>query len=296
MPSPKPSFALREALRSAERNPFMSFLSVAAVAAALAVAGAWMLLQANTQLLLAGFEQRVEVVAYLRTGLAPEAVSATASALAALPGVRSMELVSPDEAARALSRDPELKKYLEVLGRNPLPASVRLRMETEDPARLRILAEQSKALPGVDEVDYGREAVERLLKAFSVVRWLLSAVAGLLGAVALLVVANILKLTAHSRRAELSIMRLVGAPGWFVRLPFLLEGMLQGVLGGLLAAGGLYVLGQALAARALAELQVDLGSFMPQGIDLGFCLRLVGLGLALGFVGGLFAAGRNTRP
>jgi cell division transport system permease protein len=207
-----------------------------------------------------------------------------------------MELVSPDEAARALSRDPELKKYLEVLGRNPLPASVRLRMETEDPARLRILAEQSKALPGVDEVDYGREAVERLLKAFSVVRWLLSAVAGLLGAVALLVVANILKLTAHSRRAELSIMRLVGAPGWFVRLPFLLEGMLQGVLGGLLAAGGLYVLGQALAARALAELQVDLGSFMPQGIDLGFCLRLVGLGLALGFVGGLFAAGRNTRP
>jgi len=99
----------------------MSFLSVAAVAAALAVAGAWMLLQANTQLLLAGFEQRVEVVAYLRTGLAPEAVSATASALAALPGVRSMELVSPDEAARALSRDPELKKYLEVLGATPCP-------------------------------------------------------------------------------------------------------------------------------------------------------------------------------
>jgi cell division transport system permease protein len=144
-------------------------------------------------------------------------------------------------------------------------------------------------------VDYGRTAVEPLLKAFSVVRWLLSAVASLLGAVALLVVANILKLTAHSRRQELSIMRLVGAPEWFVRLPFLLEGMLQGALGGLLAAGGLYVLGQALVARALAELQVDLGAFMPQGIDLSFCLRLVGLGLTLGLVGGLFAAGRNSR-
>jgi cell division transport system permease protein len=90
-------------------------------------------------------------------------------------------------------------------------------------------------------------------------------------------------------------MRLVGAPEWFVRLPFLLEGMLQGALGGLLAAGGLYVLGQALVARALAELQVDLGAFMPQGIDLSFCLRLVGLGLTLGLVGGLFAAGRNSR-
>jgi cell division transport system permease protein len=295
MPSPKLGFALREALRSAQRNPFMSFLSVAAVAAALAVAGAWMLLEANTRLLLTGFERRVEVVAYLKPGLAPEAVSTTAAALAALPGVRSSELVSPEDAARTLSRDPELKKYLDVLGHNPLPASVRLRLEDEVPALLRRLSEQAKTLPGVDEVDYGRTAVEPLLKAFSVVRWLLSAVASLLGAVALLVVANILKLTAHSRRQELSIMRLVGAPEWFVRLPFLLEGMLQGALGGLLAAGGLYVLGQALVARALAELQVDLGAFMPQGIDLSFCLRLVGLGLTLGLVGGLFAAGRNSR-
>ncbi len=288
-------FFVKEALTSTRRGGFMGLLAIGSMAMALMSLGAYWLARTNADRILRDWEDRIEVVAYFKSGLTPDQVQAGVAGLRALPGAVKVDLITPDEAARELSRDPQLKRYLDVLGQNPLPASARIQVKDKTDAFLADFGQRASRVPGVDSVEWGREAVRRLLKAFQVVRLLLGLAGVVLVLASLLIVGNVIRLTVFARREEISIMKLVGASNFFVRGPFLVEGCLHGLLAGVLASGILFALGRFLDYQARTQLGVDLGSFLPCGMGPALAAQLSGAGLALGLVGSLFSVGRFLR-
>lgn len=290
-------FFAREALLSFRRGSFMALVAVGSITIALLALGTFWLVKRNADALLAGFEEKVEVVAYFTDGLPNDKVSQAAAAIGALPGVKAVETVDPEQAAKLMSQDPEIKRFLEALGKNPLPASVRIRLDKDsrNPEALRAFSAKLAMVEGISEVNYGRETVERLLKVFAVLRLVLGITGLVLCLAALLIVSNVIRLTIFNRREEIAIMKLVGAGNMFVRAPFLLEGCLQGLLGGLLALGIMTGLGRFVTLQVWQELRLDLAAFLPYGVDLPFAFALAGCGLALGGLATLFSLGRFLR-
>jgi cell division transport system permease protein len=204
-------------------------------------------------------------------------------------------LVSPQEARRELERDAELKRYLDLLEENPLPSSARVVLQQHTPELVRAFAARAAEVGGVASVDYGDKAAETFLNVLRGLRWLSLVVGAVLCAAAGLMVSNVIRLTVFARRAEISIMQLVGASPLFVRAPYVLEGCLTGLLGGALAAGLLFGLGEAVTRHLQQNLNFDLSAYLVAGMEPRLALAMLGLGMALGFLGSLSAVGKYLR-
>ena len=189
----------------------------------------------------------------------------------------------------------DLSGALEALPRNPLPASLEITPPAAlPPAALRVLAARLGQLPGVQEVEYGREWLDKIealgrgLRNFGA-----GALFVVLGA-ALLVVANTIRLAVYSRRDEIEIMKLVGATDAYVRAPFLLEGALQGLLGAGLALASVAGLQHWLLPRAQQALVFASGIAVPS-VDLIQSGVLLGAGTVVGLLGSWLAVSRFLR-
>jgi cell division transport system permease protein len=289
-------YYLAEALASFGRGGAMSLVAVLALTLASLAMGGYALLRQNTQYWLSKAEDRLEVVVYFKDGLDELKAKALADQLKAFPEVQELALVSPADAAKELSKDSALADYFSVLGgENPLPWSARVRTRAPDIEVLNAFASKAKALEGVSDVDWGQESTEALLKWMKLLRSSLLILGMALGLSAALVTASVIRLTVHARREEIAIMRMVGASHWFIRIPFLLEGFLQGLIGGTLGVAFLVGLGGLVSARALSELQLDLSAYLPFGVTPLFFGELA-LGTALlGFCGSVLAVGGKIR-
>lgn len=233
-------YTLREAFAAFRRAPVLTGLSAMMVALALFVVGLFGLVAHNLRLALATVEQRVEVVAYLRDGTSSAAVDEARRQLEALDGVEEVRYVSKDEALRIARTDlPEIAEISSDLEVNPFPASLEVRLApgSRSNETVRSVADDVAVLPFVEDVRYGREWVERLFT----IRRIGAVTAGILGGafalVAALIIGTAIRIAIFARREEIEIMRLVGATHGFIRRPFLLEGALTGLFGGVLAVG-----------------------------------------------------------
>lgn len=172
----------------------------------------------------------------------------------ALEGVTSVRFVSKQEALERMRQSfGERASILEAVDDiNPLPDS--FEVQVARPEQVAAVAEAIAAMPGVEKVDYKRDTVERLFRLTSVLRGLGLVVAVLLVLGSAVVISNAIRLTVFARRREVAIMKLVGATDWFIRLPFLLEGLALGLGGAVLAWGALalaYWWAAGVAARTL---------------------------------------------
>jgi cell division transport system permease protein len=276
---------LRSGFRGARERPLLFALSVATMAAGLLILAGYLLAVANLRGVIERVGADLRLVAFVEGDAA-----ALEPKLAALPGVAKLAYVSPDDALARLRADlGQDASVLEGLARNPLPASFELVVDAarREPAELRALAAAVEALPGVTEVRWGEAWVEGYARVVRVVEWLGLGLGAFLVLVLGAIVAGTVRLSVHARADEISIQRLVGAGGAFVRLPFYLEGALQGGLAALLALGllrALYALGLPLLGDALDWLiggqpLVFFGPIEAAG--------LVALGVALGLGGAL---------
>jgi len=228
-------YALREALAAFRRAPLLTGLSAAMVAVALYVVGLFGLATYNLQLALTAMEERVEVVVFLRDDARQSEIDAATEVLQALPHVATVRYVSKQEALERAQQDlPELFAGIAV---NPLPQSleVGLQPEARNQEGMEEVIAAATALPFVEDVDYGREWVDRLFA----LRRIGAATTAVLGAaflvVAALIIGTALRIAIFARRDEIHVMRLVGARNGFIHRPFLLEGAFAGLLGGFLA-------------------------------------------------------------
>ncbi len=286
--------SVRSGLRGARERPMVFGLSVATMAAGLLVLGSYLLIAANLRGVLERVGADLRLVAFTESGAASDAagVEALAARLRALAGVRELAWIAPDEAMARLRRDlGDDAEVLDGMARNPLPGSFELVVapERREPAELRALAAQVRALPGIGEVRFGESWVEGYARVVRVVEWLGVGLGAFLVLVLGAIVAATVRLSLHARADEIQIQRLVGANGLFVRLPFYLEGALQGGLAALAALGllrALYALGLPLLGDALGWLvgAQPLVFFGP-----GEALALFALGVGLGVGGALMS-------
>lgn len=228
----------REALLPFRRLPLLSALSVTTIAFSLFTLGLFGLIALNLQGALRGLEERVEVVAFVLRGTPPETITVAAQDVATFPEVLTVRYVSEDEALERASRElVEFRDAYRDLQTNPLPPSleIRLREGFRDAAHAEEVAERMRGFPFVEDVRFGRDWVEQLDRLRNVAGVLGLVIGAAFAAVAMVIIGVTIRMTMLQRSREIHIMRLVGATNWFIRGPFVIEGALKGMLGGLLA-------------------------------------------------------------
>jgi cell division transport system permease protein len=294
----KVSYFWRSAAGGLRHSPFVHFIAITTIAIALFAAGLARTAGRALDGLLASLGGEVEVTVYLAPELEPELVDALRMKLESASGGKAV-LVKPDEALKRLARElGDLGEALAQLPENPLPPSLELSVapERRTPEMLEVLAQQIRLLPGVTGVDYGREAVERLTAIARALRFGgLVAFAVVLFATIIIVSAT-LQLAIYARREEIEIQKLVGATDRFVKAPFLIEGLLQGLLGAAVALMGLWAFGRVVGPTLTSLFSFLLGPTTSEAlVRPALAMELVLAGGLLGLVGSFIAVGRFSR-
>ncbi len=284
-------YMLREAFVSLSRNALVVLGAILAAFLSLTLTLSAVVLTEVVRSNTSRWEDGVRLVAFLQSELSFTAVAALSDEVRTWDGVSEVIYFSKSDAlveAREMFRDdPEL---LEVIEDDPtvLPAS--LRIKPADTENYTALADRLSATPGVLDVQRGDEAIERVRDLKTILTRGSVGAAVVLALVAVALIANTIRMAIYSRREEIGIMKLVGAGNWFVRVPFLLEGMIEGLVGAMLAVGVMF---------GLYRLGLDWEDQLPNWIDLDvpfeFLLRWSMLTLVGGIVVGVVGSGIAVR-
>jgi len=291
-------YSFAEALVSLKRGRQSGLLSTGTIALALFVLGGFLIVTANLERLGAEWSSTAEMSVYLEDAITDEQRRGIESALGASEIVASREYVSKDAAmTRFKETFKDVAESIDTLGANPLPASYEVRLKAGSAAEAGIdeLGGKLRGTAGVADVRYDRQWLSRLMSAIAVIRGVGLILAAVLTFAAALTVASVVRLALHARRDELEIMQLVGAPQAFIRGPFVMEGVLQGGVGALLALLALGAAFLALRGRYLVPLASAMNMNSISFLPVELCILLVVGGMAVGCLGGLFAAW-NRQP
>ena len=286
-------YLVSEGLQAFRRNGLMSAAAVTITVVTLIALGSALVVSGALGHIARALESQVQVVVYLKDGLQPSAVGEEGASLGVLDGVTEVNYVSKGRALEQLRRSMGGGAEFRVLGsHNPLPAS--FVVTADRPARLSAIAGAAARLRWTEGVSYNARTVARLVALTGAVRGFGAAAGGILALIALVVISSTIRLTVYARRAEIEVMRLVGATAWFVRWPFVVEGAITGTCGAvaaLVVVAGVYGL---IARSAHASLP-----FLPlptaQEVALDLSWKLLLWGVVIGVAGSLLAVRRYVR-
>jgi cell division transport system permease protein len=276
------------------RNRLMSLASMSTVALSLLILGLFLLGAVNLNHIASTLENQVEVTAYLDDALSPADNEKLTEEVRNIPGVREATFVSKEEALERLKEQfGERRDLLAAVEKNnPLRNAVEVRTLT--PQDVKPVVEELKKLPGVAKVSFKEEIIERLFALTRAIRYVGLGIAILLIAGTVFLISNTIRLTVFARRREIAIMKLVGATDWFIRWPFLLEGICLGFIGSLpalLLVGRFY---RWLAANVYSTLPF-IPLLSPDQVLGHLSLLLMGLGILVGGLGSAISVRRFLR-
>lgn len=290
----KTAYFFRTAFGSMWRSPFVHIIAIATLALALVSFGLARIVSSQVEALMNALGGDVEFTVYLSPETPEEKRTELAKALAARTGGEA-KIVSPAEALERLkvqlgSEGSALSK----VGENPLPFSIEIALpkSARDAASLKALAEKTRSLNFVSDVDYGEDALERLNLIARALRLGALVAFVIVFLTTVIIVSATLQLAIFSRREEIEIQKLVGGTDIFVRIPFLIEGVIQGVLAGALALLTVFAVVKFVesdhgAAVAFLRLQGQVVVDWPR-----LALEQFGIGTALGLLGSFIAVRR----
>jgi cell division transport system permease protein len=265
-------------------------VTIATITLALLIVSLFLLVSVNLENAAENWSERVQVTVYFDRELGSRELSSLSARISALPGVFRVRYVSREEALKRFSaRLKGQETLLEGVRSDLLPASfeISLKRSRRDTQSVETLVASLKRIPGITEVQYGEEWVRRFNTFLNFMR-LVGALLGLFLVIAVVfIVSNTIKLTIYARRDEIEVMALVGATRMFIRAPFLIEGIIQGGCGALLAVGLLLAIYEGFLHNAGSFL-----TFNPAAAGLAFLppeylAALILSGVLLGLVGSL---------
>lgn len=288
----------RSALFGMRQSPFVHTVAVLTIAIALFSAGLARSVTHLLESLIGSLGGEVEMTLYLSDDTTAEQADALAASIGKTVG-GAVHVVAPEEAMERLSGQlGDLGSVLKGLPSNPLPRSIELQVPVErrTPEGLRSLAAELRKQSGVTFVDYGEQAVERLSAIAAALRYGGLVAFFIVIIATVIIVASTLQLAIYARREEIEIQKLVGATDSFVKAPFLIEGLMQGLVGAAMAIAGLYAFSTFAGPRADELFGFLMGpSNQIRFHDLKTFGELLAAGAVLGLLGSFVAVGRFLR-
>lgn len=229
-------YFVKQTYKSIRRNGFMSFASISTVAVSLLVLGMFLLMFLNTNHLAQQLENQIQISVYMTDAATTQDNMDVEQAIKKMPGVKSVKFVPKTEAIKRFKeRLGDQQQLLNSLGKeNPFPNSFDVSVDT--PEHIKEVSTQIGKLPKVETAKFGQEVVEHLFQLTKILRFGGIVLVVFLAMATLFIISNTIRLTVFARRKEVIIMRYVGATDWFIRWPFMLEGMTLGFCGAVVAA------------------------------------------------------------
>ncbi|MGE9898934.1 permease-like cell division protein FtsX [uncultured Mitsuokella sp.] len=287
-------YFIQEVFHSLRRNNWMTFASIGTVAVSLFVLGVFLILVLNMNRLAGMLESQVQISVYLEDHLTDREKRQIGYDIESLQGIDSVTYVDRETAKERLKERLGDQKYLlDALSEdNPLPDAFEVTVTT--PSVVESAAGAIAAMQGVEEAKYGQDVVEHLFDITRLMRIFGFVLMGLLGGATLFIISNTIRLTVFARRKEIAIMKYVGATDWFIRWPFLLEGIVLGCIGGFIAAVALRSFYAAMAAKIYSTLAFF--PLMPQYPFMNYVtLAILLAGIVIGAIGSVISLKRFLR-
>jgi cell division transport system permease protein len=286
------TYFLGETVTNLRRNFLMTIAAISTVAISLLLLGGVQILGMVVNNVTGTWEAKVEISAYLHDNATEGEIDQLTSDVSEMPEVEEVIYVSKTEAfeefRETYADQPEI---WESLPRDALPASLRIKLHNPDTTEE--VASRITGAPGVADVRFGGEIIKRLLRVNALLRTITLVMSIVLMIAAAALIANTIRLAIYARREEIGIMKLVGATNWFIRIPFMLEGVFAALVGAIVS--GAIVLGvNSLLFSRIGESLTFLGPvFDFSASELGGVLvLLVGVGCLVGVIGSTMALRR----
>jgi cell division transport system permease protein len=274
----------RETLISLRRNLLMTVAGILTVTVSLLLLGGILLFQQWVDHGTAKWKHGVEFEVFMKPDATQQQIDGVRSDLDSDRQVRSAKFLSKDDAYQEFKRifrdKPDLVTSVDA---SALPAS--FRVAPRDVKQTRQLADKYNTKPGVDESQTADKAIKQLIDITNFLRYLFIAISTILIASSLFLIVNTIRLATFARRREIEVMKLVGASNWFVRIPFMLEGLAQGAVGAGLAVSGVFLLQYLLSKVDTSQGNFFRGYFVTTGDAAVISIGLLFAGAIIGAVG-----------
>ena len=286
----KVDYFARETANNLFRNVFMTTAAIVVVAVSLALVGGALLLKQGVDKATIQWKGGVEGSIFMKADAAPEEIDAVDRELRAMPEVKKVRYVGKQDAfaefRKMFSNSPDM---LETLNVDQMPPS--FRVVPRQAQQIDVIGGRFKDRPGVRDVVYAKDTVKALLSVTRYAQLLIWSVAiVLLGAAALLIL-NTIRMAIYARRREVAVMKLVGATNWFIRVPFMFEGLVQGLIGAAAAFGVVFVV-RNFAQHAVRHVELFHEFAVSTNEVIGTGIFLVVVGMIVGAVGSAIAVSR----
>ena len=291
------SYALRETWASFQRNVTLTAAAIVTSAVSLLLVGATFLIQKGFDNLLTRWKGDVELIVFVRPDATSDQIALIEESLRSQPSIIDVEQLrfldqqeSYEEAQKLLAGDPGT---LRLITPQNIPSQFKVVPITDDADLLRGLGEQFRELPGVYDVAYAQDVFDVVSRVSRFIRVVTSVMSVVLLSVAIGLIWNTIRTAMFARRREIEVMKLVGATTWFIRIPFMLEGLLQGLIGGVLACLGLWGLNSAWTGAVRDFNDTELAALVvTSGYERYVMVLLLVIGAAAGAIGSGIAASR----
>ncbi|HMC08513.1 MAG TPA: permease-like cell division protein FtsX [Actinomycetota bacterium] len=279
-----------EAVVNLRRNLFMTIAAISTVAVSLFLLGGVIVIGHIVSNVVGKWEGKVELNVFLRDDITTAQHDQLRDAITAMPDVAQVFDVSKDQAyqeyRQMFAGSPTL---IQNVDKSALPASFRVKLH--NPSRVDVVRSQLVGRAGIDQVTYGGDAVKKLLRINALLRTISLVMTILLLTAATVLIANTIRLAIYARRREIGVMKLVGATNWFIRVPFIFEGVVEAVAGAIVAAAVIW-----LAKFLWLDRLQQFMAFLPLGITAATVTRmfvvLVVVGMSVGALGSTLALRR----
>ena len=292
------AYAFREMWASFRRNLTLTAAAILTSAIALLLVGTTLLIQRAFENLLVQWKGDVAMIVFVRSDATPEQIALIDESIRSAPTIINVDKLqyldktqTYEEAKRIFAGDPVT---LSLLTPENIPSEFKVVPITQDPALIRSLSEQYRSLPGVEDVALAEDEFEVISTLSIFVRTVTLVMSLVLLVVAVGLIWNTIRTAMFARRREIEVMKLVGATNWFIRIPFMLEGLLQGLIGAVVSCGGLWALNSAWTS-GVAGFKPGTGIsslVVPSGYLSGVMVVILLIGALAGAIGSAIAASR----
>ncbi len=291
-------YFFRQAWQNLTQNPWLNAITLGTITLSFLILGLFLVIFLNTKGLMEEWGGRIRVTVYLAGSVNQEQMTRLRGKIREFEEVQEVSYRSKEEALRILEEKmPERKELLRGLTRNPLPASleIRLKGKYQNAEGVRALVKKLQGTPGVEDLQYGSDWLDRFSAFMALLKILGWGLGGLLLLATIFVISNTIRLNIFARREEIEIMRSVGATGLFIRAPFYLEGILQGLLGAVFALAMLFAFFQFFMSKVYEPLKSVLGNFPAQFLNSEEMAAVALGGVILGLLGTQVSVRRYLR-